>query len=140
MFRDHERWEQHTRPWSDLNQGTPVFILNQKGASKATKQWDRTGVVLEDEGNNKYMVKVDGSGRVVHMNRRYLRKFKTKESSQPTSNHHLQEPTTILNNRGMVDHISNGQSVPMEGGVRDNTATQPHEPLPETRAFEPPIT
>ena len=75
VFKDQERWEEHTHPLQDLSQGAHVFIQNQRGVGKAIKRWDRTGVVLENEGNDKYMVKVDGSGRVVHRNCRYAKKF-----------------------------------------------------------------
>ena len=28
------------------------------------KKWDRSGLVVEDLGHNKYRIKIDGSGRV----------------------------------------------------------------------------
>ena len=39
--------------------------------------------MIEDSGYDKYMVRVDGSGRVVNRNRRYLRSFKPA-MTQPT--------------------------------------------------------
>ena len=59
-----ERWSEKTRPQSQLS-----------------KRWDRSGVVLEDKGFDKYTIKVDGSGRVIDRNRKYLRSF-TPEQSQ----------------------------------------------------------
>ena len=53
-----------------------MYIQNQRGLGKASKRWDRSGVVLEDKGFDKYSVKVDGSGRVTDRNRRFLRAFK----------------------------------------------------------------
>ena len=45
----------------NLISGQQVFIQNQKAAGKLAKRWDKTGVVLEDHGFDKYSVKVDGS-------------------------------------------------------------------------------
>ena len=56
--------------------GQHVFIQNQKAAGNLAKRWDKTEVVLENLGYDKYSVKVDGSGRVTDRNRRYLRNFK----------------------------------------------------------------
>ena len=51
------------------------MIQNQHGAGKIAKKWDKTGIVIEDLGFDKYRVKVDGSGRVTDRNRQFLRKF-----------------------------------------------------------------
>ena len=56
--------------------GQHVFIQNQKAAGNMAKRWDKTGVVLEVLGFDKYSVKVDVSGRVTDRNRCYLRNFK----------------------------------------------------------------
>ena len=32
--------------------------------SHFAKKWDRSGLVVEDLGHNKYRIKIDGSGRV----------------------------------------------------------------------------
>ena len=76
-----ERWSEKTRPQSQLSPGQAVYIQNQRGVGKASKRWDRSGVVLEDNGFDKYTIKVDGSGRVIDRNRKYLRSF-TPEQSQ----------------------------------------------------------
>ena len=47
-----------------------MFIQNQRAAGNLAKRWDKTEVVLEDMGFDKYMIKVDGSGKVTHRNRR----------------------------------------------------------------------
>ena len=59
------------------------MLQNQHGAGKSAKRWDRTGLVLDDLGHNKYRVKVDGSGRVTDRNRQYLRQFTPVTHSQP---------------------------------------------------------
>ena len=52
-----------------------VILQNQHGAGKISKKWDRTGLVIDDLGHNKYRIKVDGSGRVTDRNRQFLRQF-----------------------------------------------------------------
>ena len=59
------------------------MIQNQHGAGKIAKRWDKTGLVLENMGYNKYRVKIDGSGRVTDRNRQYLRQFSPVTSQQP---------------------------------------------------------
>ena len=71
-----ERWTQNTRQLPPLSVGQKVFIQNQTGAGELAKRWDRTGTVVEDKNQDKYAVKVDGSGRLTDRNRRYLCTFK----------------------------------------------------------------
>ena len=59
------------------------MLQNQHGAGKASKRWDRTGLVVDDLGHNKYRVKVDGSGRVTDRNRQFLRQFTPVTQPQP---------------------------------------------------------
>ena len=72
-----ERWTQNTRQLPPLSVGQKVFIQNQRGAGELAKRWDRTGTVVEDKNQDKYAVKVDGSGRLTDRNRRYLCAFKS---------------------------------------------------------------
>ena len=51
------------------------MIQNQHGAGKIAKKWDKTGLVLENMGYNKYCIKVDGSGHVTDRNRQFLCQF-----------------------------------------------------------------
>ena len=66
VSRGGERWSEHTRTLPRLDPGSQVFVQNQRGVGKAVKRWDRSGTVIEDEGNDKYMIKIDGSGRIEH--------------------------------------------------------------------------
>ena len=54
-------------------QGPHVSIQNQSGKKPA--KWDRTGTIVETRDCDKYVIKVDGSGRLTLRNRRYLRKL-----------------------------------------------------------------
>ena len=76
LYKGLERWSEHTRSQPALHPGQNVYIQNQRGLGKAGKRWDRSGVVLENKGFDKYSVKIDGSGRVTDRNRRFLRAFK----------------------------------------------------------------
>ena len=71
-----EKWSAKTRKLPALKVGQHVNIQNQHGSGKVSKRWDRTGVVVEDLGFDKYRIRVDGSGRVTDRNRRFLRLFK----------------------------------------------------------------
>ena len=75
FIKASERWLANTRDLRPLQPGTRVIIQNQHGAGKISKKWDRTGLILEDMGYNKYRIKVDGSGRVTDRNRQFLRQF-----------------------------------------------------------------
>ena len=83
FVRGYERWSERTRDLQPLTPGSRVMIQNQHGAGKTAKKWDRTGLVLENLGFNKYRVKVDGSGRVTDRNRQFLRKFTPVTPSMP---------------------------------------------------------
>ena len=68
---------EHTKDIPELVPGQHVFIQNQRAAGNLAKRWDKTGVVLEDMGSNKYSFNVDGSGRVTNRNCCYMRNFKS---------------------------------------------------------------
>lgn len=75
VIRGAERWSEHTRDLPPLEPGSKVLIQNQHGTGKAQKKWEKSGMVLEHLGYNKYRIKVDGSGRITDRNRQFLRKF-----------------------------------------------------------------
>ena len=81
--RGLERWSEHTKELPKLKVGDVVLIQNQRGTPKEAKRWDRSGVVLEVEKFDKYMVRVDGTGRITTRNRRYLRKAEPYQPRQP---------------------------------------------------------
>ena len=83
FIKASERWSSNTKDLQPLQPGSRVMLQNQHGAGKIAKRWDRTGIVLEDLGYNKYRIKIDGSGRVTDRNRQYLRQFMPVTASQP---------------------------------------------------------
>ena len=68
-----QRLAEHSRDLPPLTPGDRVSIQNQSG-QRPTK-WERTGTVVETRDHNKYIVNVDGSGRLTMRNRRFLRKL-----------------------------------------------------------------
>ena len=112
-----ERWTQSSKELPQLQQGETVYIQNQRSQGKLGRQWDRTGTIIEHCGNDKYKVRVDGSGRVTDRNRQFLRSFKSVKKPtffpgpRPNSGNNenaniahdmketfQQEPTTFENN------------------------------------------
>ena len=112
-MRGLERWTEHTRDLPPLAPGSKVLIQNQYGAGKISKKWDKSGMILENLGFNKYRVKVDGSGRITERNRQFLKKFTpvTPTLPGPSPNASYYEPTvnpnrpTELNPQPVVNPI-----------------------------------
>ena len=63
--------------------GQNVLIQNQYGTGKMAKKWEKSGMVVEDLGFNKYRIRVDGSGRVTDRNRQFLKKFSPVTAKLP---------------------------------------------------------
>ena len=72
--RVQEDLERHSRQLPPLPVGAVVQVQNQRG--KDPLRWDRSGIVVENLGNQQYTIKMDGSGRVSLRNRQFLRIIK----------------------------------------------------------------
>ena len=68
-----ERYNRDKRPLTVLSVGDSVSIQNQRGSHPL--RWDRTGVIVERLTNKQYLVKSDGSGRILLRTRAHLRKI-----------------------------------------------------------------
>ena len=68
-----KRLEEHSKALPPLRVGDRVSIQNQYG--RRPNKWERTGTIVEERDFDKYVVKVDGSGRLTLRNRRFLRKL-----------------------------------------------------------------
>ena len=66
-----EELSEHTRRLKPLTVGTSVTIQNQHGNSP--KRWCNTGRIVEVGEFDKYIVKMDGSGRLTVRNRKFLK-------------------------------------------------------------------
>jgi hypothetical protein len=69
---------EHSRDLPPLATGDKVSIQNQ--TDRRPTKWERTGTIVEVRDHNKYLVKVDGSGRLTLRNRRFLRKLFVDET------------------------------------------------------------
>ena len=68
-----ENYDIHKRPLSCLSVGDYVAIQNRNGPNPL--RWDKTGRIVERLANRQYMVKADGSGRVLLRTRCHIRKI-----------------------------------------------------------------
>ena len=89
-----ERLSEHTKELAPLEVGDPVYIQNQVG--KSPLKWDKSGTIVEVNGFDQYMVKVDGSGRLTRRNRKFLRKFTPYElpKERPSANNLGENPSS----------------------------------------------
>jgi hypothetical protein len=68
-----ERWSEHTKRLPPLKVGDLVCIQIQVGHHPT--KWDKTGVVIEVRQFDQYVVRVDGSDRMTHCNRKFLQQY-----------------------------------------------------------------
>lgn len=68
-----ERYNTHAHPLTPLSVGDSVSVQNRSGNHPL--RWDRTGRIVERLENKQYLVKSDGSGRVLLRTRTHLRKI-----------------------------------------------------------------
>ena len=66
---------QGTKELGTLELGQVVQVQNQTG--RHAKKWDLSGTVVEVQGYDSYLVKMDGTGRVSKRNRSFLKPIKT---------------------------------------------------------------
>jgi hypothetical protein len=71
--RSQEALNTHARTLPPLHIGDRCFVQN--GAGNFPKRWDKSGTVTEVLDYDKYIIKIDGSGRVTTRNRKFLRQF-----------------------------------------------------------------
>lgn len=100
LTKQSENLQKKAKHLSPLEEGDHCHIQNQTG--RFPRKWDKTGLVVQVNGNDQYAVKVDGTGRLTLGNRKYLRKFqpiphatidKCPHQSATASNQHLRQLT-----------------------------------------------
>ena len=88
-----------TKPLPPLSPADIVMIQDQ-ASPKQPGKWTKTGRVVENQGFDSYLVKVDGSNHVTKRNRRFLRKIvpyiNRTDSNQPHPNQTLPPPQPIV--------------------------------------------
>ena len=104
-----ERYDEHTRPLEPLSVGDSVSIQNRSGPKPL--RWDRTGRVVERLENRQYLVKSDGSGRVLLRTRLHLRKI--EPSTRDMSAYDVHRPVGNMPNRSGDSPDSNHSQEPL---------------------------
>ena len=115
--------------------------------TEPTGYWDKTGLVIENYGNDKYTVKVDGSGRVIQRNRRYLRSFKPMKLRFPGTRAHAPEVKIESNNRNdtvqdpyvIAEPQGGGEEIMEPVGQAYNPTENDIAPIPPVVHFAPTI-
>ena len=89
------------RTWNQSPNSEPVRSRENR------QKWDKSGLVIESLGFNKYRVRIDGSGRITDRNRQFLKKFTpvTPTSPGPSPNclHSSSRPSPRIDNEMPVD-------------------------------------
>ena len=80
LARSKEKYDEHASPLATLSVGDSVQVQNREGNKPL--RWDRTGQVVERMENRQFMVKMDGSGRVLLRTRTHLRKIQPSVSDR----------------------------------------------------------
>ncbi|MEL6806112.1 MAG: hypothetical protein AAFO91_20320, partial [Bacteroidota bacterium] len=83
FVRTSESLNQKARNLPPLTPGDKCFVQNQTGPH--SKKWHHTGTIVEAHPHDKYVIRMDGSGRVTCRNRRFIRKYTPVNLSAPIS-------------------------------------------------------
>ena len=88
-------YNDHKRPLPPLIVGDTVSVQNMSGSHPL--RWDRTGVIVERLEHRQYLVKIDGSGRVLLRTRSHLRKINPTTRNNPDG-----DPPAVLEKRDTI--------------------------------------
>ena len=66
-----ERYDEHKRPLAPLSVGDSLQVQNRE--DNHPLRWDKTGQIMERLEHGQYLVKYDGSGRVLLRTRGHLK-------------------------------------------------------------------
>ena len=143
--RNTERLKEHTRQLVRLMPGDNVRVQNLAGPYP--NRLDHTGVVLEDMEFDKFCIKLDGSGRLVNRNRKFLRRIvpygklfdvKQKEDKnvwQERTDHRRRDDAAVIP-RGDKP-VPDGGALLLQGGPVQQADWQGHDDRPVQRAEGP---
>ena len=119
-------YDTFTRDLSPLSVGDKVMVQDHDGK----RRWSRSGVVVERNGR-RYTVRMDGSGRIVLRNRRFLRSvMRSSFTDQSTSLDPLPEPHISIQDDELISipQPTNDSQTP----ARDtNTESAQHDSVPD---------
>lgn len=131
--KSSERMDIHTRDLPPLLIGDRVFVQNQNGTHPL--KWDRSGLVVEVQNHDQYVIKIDGSGRLTLRNRRFLRRYSPARSSFAPTTVQVQDlppsPSTMPAPPLTDDMITNDPPQALDPlSSSDDTPVSPKENVP----------
>lgn len=121
LTKQTENLHQHTRCLPPLQEGDCCHVQNQTG--RFPRKWDKTGRVVQINGNDQYTVRIDGTGRLSLRNRKYLRKYQPLHVSR-----HV--PALNVEMGNCYSTVHPGSSVPPYS--KQQSAQYIHEAAPPT--------
>ena len=86
-MRSAKRWTEQKKRHPPLVARDHVCVYRNQTNALPTK-WDKTGLVIEVNQFDQYVVRVDDLGRKILRNRKFLGKYHHYTPIQPTTNHH----------------------------------------------------
>ena len=103
LTKQTENLRMNVKHLPPLQEGDHCHIQNQTG--RFSRKWDKTGVVIQVKGNDQYVIKVDGTGRLSLRNRKYLRKFQPLHDTRPLCLTTIPQITDSSKQASRVDEI-----------------------------------
>ena len=91
-----ERYNKYTHNLSPLKAGDIIAI-----ESPLNHRWNTSGKIISPQPDRQYGIRVDGSGRIIFWNHRFLRKCELKPASTPIPSPTL-EPITPSSNTSLL--------------------------------------
>jgi hypothetical protein len=128
---DIEKYNEHTKPLSELSMGQNVAVQNQTGSHP--NRWDKTGVITEVRGNRQYTVRLDGSGRCTLRNRKFLRRIVPACMNRPQGQwQDTPDLDRVQSDVPAEQHIEHAQTLDER-----TTTSEPPTPLPPVQQTQP---
>lgn len=124
-----ERYNTFTKKLTPLPIGTRVLV--QEHINK--KRWNRTGVVVERQGRS-YTIRMDGSGRIISRNRRFL-----KATTAPASDELSWNPPSDGYSNGTANTVSDDTSNPTANTTTHNSHDMEREDSPSNARGTTPL-
>ena len=125
------RYNQFTKELHPLSVGDTVMVQDHDGR----RRWYKTGVIVECQGR-RYTVRMDGSGRILLRNRKFLRPHQASGPScwDPSPQHSTAEdqgehpslPATTVEERSSLDGVNHGVTEDVTSSPDRQPTTQTH--------------
>ena len=120
-----------------LQPGDQVRVQDQYGNSP--RQWSKTGVVVEVEGFNSYLISLDGSRQMTKRNRKFLRKISPHPDSYKHSESTEPPPVTVRPPPPPVTPPRTTRSAPAQPATSATPPPLPTPSLPDNTPTVPPL-